>query len=616
MKLSQIRLRNFRCYRDETSINFDDLTALVGRNDSGKSTVMEALDIFFNDGMPDKHDASKHGDPSDVSIICVFEGLPDQLVLDDAEFSSLGAEHLLNRSGRLEIQKVFNGALEKPKLTALNLVAVHPTADKVSDLMSMTNSDLKKRAAEVGADTTGIDKKVNAQLREAIRRRIGDLALDEIRLSLLKDGKATKVWSGIQAVMPAFALFKSDRTSTDQDSEAQDPLNAAIKEAVKQKEAELNAISDHIAQEVKKIADLTVRKLQEMDPSLATTLSPQFPTPKWAGLFKASITGDEDIPINKRGSGVRRLILLNFFRAKAEQFMSDNNRQNAIYAIEEPETSQHPRNQRLLISALQDLAGRDQVVITTHTPMLTRTLPVTSIRFIHTEPDGRKTVQNGGSEETNQLIANSLGVLPDHTVKLFICVEGKTDIPFLKNIARILIDGGHDVPDLEQMELDGEIIFAPLGGSQLAIWYNRLANLNRPEFHLYDRDTAPPEAPRYQCHIDAVNGRGSCRACCTNKREVENYIHHEAINQALADNGIAHSFPGPFYDHDDIPTILSSALNPLSRPGDKWGDRRAKEFLCGVAVKKMTNDMLLQLDPNGEILGWFSEIKLLLESVD
>ncbi len=55
---------------------------------------------------------------------------------------------------------------------------------------------------------------------------------------------------------------------------------------------------------------------------------------------------------------MRRLILLNFFRAKAEQLMSDNNRQNAIYAIEEPETSQHPRNQRLLISALQDLAGR------------------------------------------------------------------------------------------------------------------------------------------------------------------------------------------------------------------------------------------------------------------
>jgi putative ATP-dependent endonuclease of the OLD family len=332
--------------------------------------------------------------------------------------------------------------------------------------------------------------------------------------------------------------------------------------------------------------------------------------------LKASITGDEDIPINKRGSGVRRLILLSFFRAKAEQLMSDNNRQNAIYAIEEPETSQHPRNQRLLISALQDLAGRDQVIITTHTPMLTRTLPATSIRFIHTEPDGRKIILNGGSDETNRLIANSLGVLPDHTVKLFICVEGKTDIPFLKNIARILINGGYEVPDLEQMELDGEIIFAPLGGSQLAIWCNRLANLNRPEFHLYDRDTAPPAAPKYQCHIDAVNGRVSCKACCTIKREIENYIHYEAINKALSDNGIAYSFPGPLGDYNDVPNILSSALNPLFSVGDKWGDRRAKEFLCSVAVKKMTKDMLLQIDPNREILGWFSDITHLLESVN
>ncbi len=207
-------------------------------------------------------------------------------------------------------------------------------------------------------------------------------------------------------------------------------------------------------------------------------------------------------------------------------------------------------------------------------------------------------------------------MLPDHTVKLFICVEGKTDIPFLKNIARILFNAGHDVPDLEQMELDGEIIFAPLGGSQLAIWCNRLANLNRPEFHLYDRNTAPPDPPQYPCHIDAVNGRVSCKAVCTNKREVENYIHHEAINQALTDSGIAHSFAGPFNDHDNVPNILVAALRPVASPGDQWGSRRAKEFLCGVAATKMTEDMLLQVDPNGEILGWFSEIKRLLESTN
>jgi hypothetical protein len=44
------------------------------------------------------------------------------------------------------------------------------------------------------------------------------------------------VWDGLKNSMPAFTLFKSDRASTDQDPEAQDPLNAAIKEAIKVKE--------------------------------------------------------------------------------------------------------------------------------------------------------------------------------------------------------------------------------------------------------------------------------------------------------------------------------------------------------------------------------------------
>lgn len=46
MKLTKLKLKNFRGYREETIINFDDLTAFVGKNDVGKSTILEALDIF------------------------------------------------------------------------------------------------------------------------------------------------------------------------------------------------------------------------------------------------------------------------------------------------------------------------------------------------------------------------------------------------------------------------------------------------------------------------------------------------------------------------------------------------------------------------------------------
>jgi putative ATP-dependent endonuclease of OLD family len=244
---------------------------------------------------------------------------------------------------------------------------------------------------------------------------------------MLCDGNGASFWKGIQAHLPAFALFRADRSSTDQDPEAQDPLNAAIKEAIRLQETELNKVQVFVEQEVKKIAALTVSKLQEMDPRLANTLNPQLTIKPWQSLFKVSITGDANIPINKRGSGVRRLILLGFFRAKAELQRTQNNKQSIIYGIEEPETSQHPRNPRLLMSVLQELSATEQVVITTHTPMLARVLPDTALRFINIKPDESREILTSGSEAINAAIAESLGVLPDHNIKMFIGVEGKDE---------------------------------------------------------------------------------------------------------------------------------------------------------------------------------------------
>ena len=48
MKLREVILKNFRGYYDETRISINDLTALIGKNDVGKSTILEALEIFFN----------------------------------------------------------------------------------------------------------------------------------------------------------------------------------------------------------------------------------------------------------------------------------------------------------------------------------------------------------------------------------------------------------------------------------------------------------------------------------------------------------------------------------------------------------------------------------------
>ncbi len=108
MRLREIILQNFRSYKDETRINVGDLTALIGRGDTGKSSILEALEIFFNNSLikMDPSDISVFGDGKEVLIGCVFDTLPEEVILDQTAQTTLSDEHLLNEEGFLEPQDV------------------------------------------------------------------------------------------------------------------------------------------------------------------------------------------------------------------------------------------------------------------------------------------------------------------------------------------------------------------------------------------------------------------------------------------------------------------------------------------------------------------------------
>ena len=106
MKLKTIYLKNFRCYKDEVRIEFDDLTTFVGKNDIGKSTILEALEIFFNNDLVkiEPSDANIHGD-NNVVITCDFCDLPSELILDSGEITNLADEYLTISNDTLRVKK-------------------------------------------------------------------------------------------------------------------------------------------------------------------------------------------------------------------------------------------------------------------------------------------------------------------------------------------------------------------------------------------------------------------------------------------------------------------------------------------------------------------------------
>lgn len=390
MKIKKIKIENFRAYKNETIIELNNLNVFVGKNDIGKSTILEALDIFFNENKGvvkvDKDDVNKqckNEGNTEIKISIVFDELPETLTIDSTNPTTLSREYLLQSDGTLEIIKKYpNGGAPK-----IFIKANHPTNPSCSDLLLKKNVDLKKLLTD---DIVCEDKTKNAEIRKAIWNHFSDdLQLNEIEIEITKlDAKNT--WEQLKNYMPLYSLFQSDRKNSDGDSEVQDPMKLAVQEILK--DAELKAILDKVAIEVEKklteVSNKTLEKLNEMNPEIAESLTPVIPSPeslKWSDVFKSvSIVCDDDIPINKRGSGVKRLILLNFFRAEAERRKKAENIPSIIYAIEEPETSQHPNHQRKLIEAFIELSSVDktQIILTTHSPSIVKLLDFGHLKLI------------------------------------------------------------------------------------------------------------------------------------------------------------------------------------------------------------------------------------------
>lgn len=634
MRIKAVILENFRAYKERTRIPIAALTAFIGKNDAGKSTILEALDIFFDGGVKkiEAADASKNGDAKKVRIAVVFDNLPAQVVLDSNATTTFANEHLLNADGDLEIHKLYNCAIATPK-AAVSAWAVHPTAEDVADLLQKPLKDLKAIIKERGLEGS-CNLTENPTMRLAIYQAHSDLKLQPREVSL-NDENGKAIWSAIQNYLPIFALFQSDRASTDQDNEVQNPMKIAIKQALDGIEDELNKIAATVEEKAQETAKRTLEKLQLSFPDLASALVPKFDKPKWASIFKLELEAEDQIPLNKRGSGVRRLILMSFFQAEVEKKRSEGTQQRSVvYAIEEPETSQHPDSQERIIETFMALAGAgNQILLTTHVPGLARLIPLDCLRYIDRDPTTKAIRVRDGSPDVYGEIAEALGVLPDPAdragVRVAVLVEGKHDIDALRSMA-IVLAASNDIDPLAE----DRIFWTIGGGSALKDWIERryLDSLGLPQVIIQDSDrraaALPLDVRKQQWQLD-INAQPHKTAFITRKRNMDNYIHPKTLDRLtggkmVLSNGIDIDF---HCMADEFADRLSDAIknNGLTnfRPTDHSGKhidpnkKNAKHIIASFIIRNMTADEIKDRgaykDANGndanEILEWLSAIQ-------
>lgn len=448
MLIKSVIIENFRGYKGSHEITFENLTAFVGKNDVGKSSVLEALDIFFNDGKGvvklDSTDInittlnSSVNGKVDIVIGVKFYSLPDGIKIDEENKTSLSQEYLLDEDGCLTILKHYPNAGS----AKIFIRAKHPHNPLCSDLLYKKQAELRKLTANLNCDHNK-----NAEMRQAIRNQYNEAELD-LQLQEIDASKedAKNIWDKLKAYIPVYSLFQADRSNEDKDKEVQDPLKEAVKIIMSNSDIQKKCqeIYDAVSNELQNVSQRTLEKIKELNPDIANTLHPQMPQNenlKWTDIFKSvSITGDNDIPMNKRGSGIKRLVLLSFFRAEAERIQSKSNAPGIIYAIEEPETAQHTKHQKLLIKSLKDLSQKEniQILITTHSSIVLKQLEFKNIKLIKDE-NGLKSINEVIPAQLSYPSLNEISyvafdeITEEYHDELYNFIEGSSWMPDYKS---------------------------------------------------------------------------------------------------------------------------------------------------------------------------------------
>lgn len=407
MRIQRVDVVNFRSLRDCT-LNLANCTALLGENNSGKSTFLHAIDLFFassprttindfSDGKLEKPiDITVHfGEltPYDQSE---FAGnlLDDALVVTRRFTSGSSSEngtYFVSARVNLEFSACRNQSGKTEKRTLYSALR-----EKYTDLPKEKNAD-----------------EVNGFLEAWEEKNPSHLTLERVA-----DFKGwTNVAAGKLKQKTSYQLIRAVQDASEQIQDNKNsPVKSLIDELARQTIQNNSDFKDFLSKANEQISKFTdpknVPMLAEISGGLTEILTdyykdseimatwepisqiqPSFPSANIVVRDNEFETGLSGV-----GHGLQRAIILTVLRYMAEyrakqssvEQKFDEPQSDLILAIEEPEIYQHPTKQRLFGKLLRELtigfsqySGiRVQTIFVTHSPLLISIAECESIRLV------------------------------------------------------------------------------------------------------------------------------------------------------------------------------------------------------------------------------------------
>ena len=533
VRVTSFRIKNFRSI-ETAEVPLTDLTCLVGANNEGKSNILRAAIVATSQmlgiGNTARPYMARRRYPGDVVDFIPHRDLPRDnpgakpsveitLHLTDSECSAFHTElgHKINGELRFKID------LQKPGssgVTVLKQKSGGALTEKSPEIAEFVGRRL--RLEYIPAVRTA------EQAVDVVRR----LVADQLRV-LRRDKEYLKALESVR--------------------ELEEPLLRSIER------------------------DLVV-SLGEFLPDLSAIQILRSGT-HVAGPLGSSIDVEVDdgvaTDLAAKGDGVQSLAAIALARRAAQRIGDDDH--HLILAIEEPETHLHPAAIRRLRTVLREISQEQQVILTTHSPLL-----------IDTEkPSANVVVENQTARPARRVsdIRECLGVaVADNltSARLVVLVEGPGDAAA---ISALLSSSSERLADVL---LSGELMLEPLNGaSKLSAHASAMRATACSIFASLDGDEAG---------IDAVNAAVSSGRIATSdymlmsrrgmkESEFEDLLKFSAYRHQLeAEFGVRipaalANGKGPKWSDK-----LQSALKSKYKLGNKYEIGRAKALVSEVVV--------------------------------
>lgn len=413
MRIAELSVNNYRALRDVT-IPLSHFGCLIGENNSGKSTFLQAISLFFS--------GSKLGpsyffdDTQPIRIAIKFEDI------NDADLARLAQEHRARvasivKDGCLTLARFYETNGKSTLLyNTLNPNDPRFSAENIASLVKSQRAGIgfKNRVLETFPELEGIiDENMN---QDVVRLKIQELAesLPANQKSAIDMVLPTGIDKSIEPMLPVPIYIPAVKDLTDDIKttestpfgkilsillQAVEPQLSEEKRLFEELNRKFNRvqgddgkIQDDRLPEVKLIESTVEKNVRESFANV--TLSISIPPPELKTVFSsARIYANDGVNglIDSKGDGLRRAIVFSILRSYVElkeQLNSETiqteadatpeeqpatdvvpSRNNYILLFEEPELFLHPKAQHILFDALRVFAQEHFVLVTTHSPM-------------------------------------------------------------------------------------------------------------------------------------------------------------------------------------------------------------------------------------------------------